>query len=76
MSNEQTIQPLHLNIPEVIDANIPVIPFGKRSNAEETIAALLAGEYVLISNLFSDGLSLLKSLKYYLKKKASRRDLS
>jgi hypothetical protein len=69
MSKEQAIQPLHLNIPAFVDADIPVIPFGKRSNADETVAALVAGKYVLIANLFSDGLSLLKSLKYYLKKK-------
>lgn len=58
-----------LHKPDLVDSSIDAIAFGKRTDVHETISALLAGEYVLVSDLFSDGLALLKSLSYYLKKK-------
>jgi hypothetical protein len=66
---KQSLSSLELNKPAIIDTALPVINFSKRTSVEETLKAMHKGEYVLIKDLFSDGLSLLKSLNYELKKK-------
>ena len=58
---------LQANRPEVISADIQAIDFGKRSDAHQAIVHLQEGKYILINELFSDGLALMKSLQYFLK---------
>lgn len=65
---EKSNASLELNRPNLIDFATQSIHFGKRTDVAETIEALLAGEQVLITDLYSDGLALLKSLKYHLKR--------
>lgn len=54
------------NRPEPIITNIEVVPFKHRMNPQMAIDALLDGYYVLVTDFYSSGLSLLNELKTYL----------
>ncbi len=53
---------LQINRPEPI-SNVAVFPYHRKVDVEVAIQALLDGEYVLIADYYSSGLSLLRELK-------------
>ena len=60
---------LKVNRPEPIKSGVETGSFIRERDIQETIDALLAGEYILIEEFYSNGLALLNELKLYLKKK-------
>lgn len=60
---------LKVNKPEPIKPGVEIRSFIRETDIQETIDALLAGEYILIEEFYSNGLALLNELKSYLKKK-------
>ena len=60
---------LKVNRPEPIKSGVETGSFIRETDIQETIDALLAGEYILIEEFYSNGLALLNELKSYLKKK-------
>lgn len=57
------------NRPTPIPSGEPSIPFKRRTPVPQTIEALQAGKYVLITGFYSNGLALLKELHAFLTKK-------
>lgn len=57
--------------PEPITSNIDVVPYKRRMNPQIAIKALVDGDYVLIVDFYSSGLTVLSELKKYIKKKHS-----
>lgn len=55
------------NRPELIQGELEVLPFRQQDDLEEAIEVLLSGQYVLILDFYSTGLSLLNELKSYLR---------
>jgi len=55
------------NRPEPIVSEIEVVPFHRKINLQIAIDALLDGDYILIADYYSSGLSLLRELKRYVK---------
>ena len=53
---------LQINRPEPI-SNVEVFPYHRKVEVQEAIEALIDGEYVLIADYYSSGLSLLRELK-------------
>lgn len=66
---DKEIQP---NRPAPIIENIDVVPYKRRMEPQVAIDALIDGHFVLVSDFYSSGLSLLSELKYYIKKKYSK----
>jgi len=62
---------LKVNRPEPIKSGVEIGSFIRETDISLTIDALLAGEYILIEEFYSNGLALLNELKLYLKKKHS-----
>ena len=60
---------LKVNRPEPIKLGVEIGSFIRETDIQETIDALLAGEYILIEEFYSNGLALLNELQSYLKKK-------
>lgn len=60
---------LKVHRPEPIKSGVEVGYFIRETDIQETINDLLAGEYILIEEFYSNGLVLLKELKSYLNKK-------
>ncbi len=67
--NEETSTDLQVNRPEPIGLDIEVTYFTQKTDTQETINALLAGEHILIEDLYSSGLDLLRKLQSNLQKK-------
>jgi len=59
------------NIPTPITEEINVFPFDKNTNYKIAVEALLDGDFVLIVDFYSTGLSLLNKLKNYLQQEYS-----
>jgi 16S rRNA G966 N2-methylase RsmD len=62
-----------INRPEAILSDIEVVPFSRNTNTETAIEALLDGDYVMITDIYSSGLLLLNELKKYLKRAYPKR---
>lgn len=60
---------IHAECPSPMIGNIDVVPFGKRMDPEASIGDLIEGHFVLITDFYSSGLSLLNHLKHYLQDK-------
>ncbi len=58
---------LKVNRPEPIKPGVEIRSFLQVTDIKETIDALLSGEYILIEDLYSNGLILLNELQSYLK---------
>jgi len=58
---------LQVNRPEPITADINIRSFTQESDIPDTIQALLASEYILVEEFYSNGLYLLRELSTYLK---------
>jgi methylase of polypeptide subunit release factors len=69
MKNEMISTDLKVNRPEPIKSGVETGSFIRKTDIQETIDALLAGEYILIEEYYSNGLALLNELQSYLKKK-------
>jgi len=69
MKNEMISIDLKVNRPEPIKSGVVKGSFNRGSDIQETIDSLLAGEYILIKEFFSNGLTLLNELQSYLKRK-------
>lgn len=63
-----TVQP-KLNRPEPIEIKDQPLTFNKESDVLTTIKALVAGDYVVVEGVYSNGLLLLKELNTYLDKR-------
>ncbi|MEP5339946.1 MAG: hypothetical protein ABJL44_17875 [Algibacter sp.] len=63
------ITDINVNKPEPIVFEKPPKSFNKNSNVNYTIKSLEAGELVLITEFYNNGLSLLKKLQIHLKRK-------
>lgn len=59
------------NIPAPVLGEIEVLAMRQNNNPVEAVKALLKGEYVLVEDLYSTGLSILAKLKSYLRTKYS-----
>lgn len=68
MKNPNIEQP-KLNRPEPIEIKKEPLTFNKESDVLTTIKALVAGDYVVIDGVYSNGLLLLKELNTYLDKR-------
>jgi hypothetical protein len=68
MKNETKSADLKINRSEPIKSGAEKGSFFRESDIQETIDVLLAGEYILIEELYSNGLVLLNELQSYLKK--------
>lgn len=73
MKKESIDTDLKINKPTPIKIGLDLATFTRRTNVQETIDDLLAGEQILIKGFYSDGLDLLNELQTYLKKKHSNR---
>ncbi|TSJ48030.1 methyltransferase [Fluviicola chungangensis] len=60
---------LTVNRPEPITENIPVLEYSKNIDPKYAVEALMEGNYVLIADQFSSGISVLEALKKRLSKK-------
>lgn len=60
---------IKLNRPEPIKQDIQAVIFNQSTNVKKTIDLLKKGNYVLIDELYSNGLTLLHELSNYLKRK-------
>lgn len=69
MKDEMISTELKVNRPEPIKSGVEIGSFVRETDIQETIDALLAGEYILIEEFYSNGLALLNELQSYLKKK-------
>lgn len=69
MKNEIISTDLKVIRPEPIESGVKLGSFTKETDIQVTIDALLAGEYILIEELYSNGLALLNGLQSYLKTK-------
>lgn len=69
MKDEMISTDLKVNRPEPIKSGVEIGSFVRETDIQETIDALLAGEYILIEEFYSNGLALLNELQSYLKKK-------
>lgn len=69
MENETINTELKINRPEPINLDVETESFIKETDIQDTIDDLLAGKYVLIGKIYSNGLTLLNQLQVYLKKK-------
>jgi hypothetical protein len=69
MKNEMISADLKVNRPEPIKSGVEIGSFIRETDIQETIDALLSGEYILIEEFYSNGLVLLNELQSYLKKK-------
>ncbi|WP_194774595.1 methyltransferase [Pararhodonellum marinum] len=58
---------LQVNRPEPIKAGIDIGSFTRKSDIRETIQTLLAGKQILVEEIYSNGLYLLRELTSYLK---------
>ncbi|MBC8321639.1 MAG: methyltransferase [Bacteroidetes bacterium] len=68
MKNEMISNDLKVNRPEPIKSGVEIASFIQETDIQKTINALLAGEYILIKEFYSNGLVLLNELQLYLKK--------
>lgn len=67
---DKEIKPIR---PEPIIENVDVVPYKRRMDPRIAIEALEDGHYVLITDFYSSGLSLLSELKHHIKKKHSNK---
>lgn len=60
---------IEINKPDlIIDPSQNLVPFSRSADVQDTIDALLAGQTVLITEFYNNGLALLKELHNHLKK--------
>jgi len=57
---------LNSNFPEAIIGEIDVVPFKIKMDIRIALDALLEGNYVIVTDFYSTGLKILKSLKEHL----------
>jgi Methyltransferase small domain len=69
MKNEVINTDPKANRPEPINPKSEIGIFVEGSDIQETIDALLSGKHILVEGVYSNGLTLLKELQAYLKKK-------
>ncbi len=62
---------IQIDRPEPINSNIEVIPYDRRMEPQVAIKTLIDGNYVLIKDFYSSGLSILNELKKYINNKHS-----
>ena len=62
--------------PELITSNIDLVPYKRRMDPQIAIEALVDGNYVLIVDFYSCGLTVLSELKKHIKKKTLRSIIS
>ena len=67
MKSELTPVVLKVNRPSIIPSGVEMLSFVRETPIKDTIEALLAGEYVLVEEYFSNGLALLNALHQHLK---------
>ena len=64
-------QEIELNRPDPIVSDLNAVHFNSRMDLQMGVDALVAGQYVLIEDFYSSGLTLLNALKQLIKKKHS-----
>jgi len=62
---------IEVDCPEPIISDIDVVPYKRRMDPQIAIETLVDGDYVLIVDFYSSGLTILSELKKYIKKKHS-----
>lgn len=60
---------IQANRPEPFNPDIELIPYNHQMETRKAVEALFDGNYVLISDLYSSGLTILRELKNYIKSK-------
>jgi len=66
-ASSNNLENLKATRPEPLDANIEVMAYHSRMAPEKAIETLVAGKYVLIEDFYSSGLTILNSLKEYIR---------
>ncbi|MGB5965920.1 MAG: methyltransferase [Sulfurimonadaceae bacterium] len=59
----QDLQSIQPDRPNIITTEIEAISFNRKMDTEETVALMIAGKYVLVEELYSNGLQVLTELK-------------